>query len=56
MRNDGIDKKQITFNNTVDILPNWSPNGQNLLVTRKIGNKYQIVRVFLNHPLDENKE
>jgi len=56
MRNDGINKKQITFNNTEDILPNWSPNGQNLLVTRNVGGKNQIVRIFLNHPLDETKE
>ena len=53
MRNDGIDKKQITFNNTEDILPSWSPNGQNLLVTRNLKGKNQIVRVFLNHPLEE---
>ncbi|HMC01872.1 MAG TPA: hypothetical protein VKN14_12625 [Flavobacteriaceae bacterium] len=54
MRNDGIGKKQITFNTTEDILPNWSPNGQNLLITRNIGGIDQIVRVFLNHPLDED--
>ena len=53
MRNDGIDKKQITFNNTEDILPSWSPNGQNLLVTRNLKGKNQIVRVFLSHPLEE---
>ncbi|MDU8886087.1 hypothetical protein RXV94_07940 [Yeosuana sp. MJ-SS3] len=53
MRNDGIGKKRITFNTTEDILPNWSPNNQNLLVTRKVGSNYQIVRVFLNHPLEQ---
>ena len=54
MRNDGIGKKQVTFNNTEDILPNWSPNGQNLIVTRNIGGEHQIIRIFLNHPLDED--
>ncbi|MEJ2112628.1 MAG: hypothetical protein P8X62_02605 [Flavobacteriaceae bacterium] len=54
MRNDGIGKTQITFNTNEDILPNWSPNDQNLLVTRNINGKYQIVRIFLNHPLEED--
>jgi len=56
MRNDGIEKKQITFNNTEDILPNWSPNGENLLVTRNVNGKNQILRIFLNHPLEDSKK
>lgn len=56
MRNDGIGKNQITFNSAEDILPNWSPNSQNLLVTRKIDDNYQIVRIFLNHPLEDEKK
>ena len=47
MRSDGVDKRRITFNSTDDLLPNWSPNRTNLLVTRLINGNYQIVKIFL---------
>jgi TolB protein len=47
MRSDGVDKRRITFNNTEDLLPSWSPNRTNLLVTRLINGNYHIVKIFL---------
>ena len=39
---DGSRKRRLTFNNQNDILPHWSPNDINILVTRQ-GEKYQQV-------------
>jgi len=47
MRNDGVDKRRVTFNDTDDLFPNWSPNRTNLLVTRLINGNYQLVKIFL---------
>lgn len=51
MQLDGSRKRRITFNDMNDILPHWSPNDINLLVTRE-GEKYQhIVKILLKEGL-----
>jgi len=51
MRSDGDYKKRITFNNTEDIMPYWSPKDINLLISRLINNNYQIYKILLKEPL-----
>ena len=48
---DGSRKRRITFNTQNDILPHWSPNDINILVTRQ-GEKYdQIFKILLKEEL-----
>ena len=51
MSYDGKHKRRITFNDTEDILPYWSPKDINLLITRKVNNNYQICKILLKEPL-----
>ncbi|MFH4966105.1 hypothetical protein V8G69_13970 [Gaetbulibacter sp. M235] len=51
MDSDGDNKKRITFNDTEDILPYWSPKDINILVSRLINNRYQICKILLKEPL-----
>jgi len=51
MNKDGKSPRQITFNNEADILPNWSPQDFNLLITAKRNGSYQIVRILLKEEL-----
>lgn len=51
MKYDGKSKRQITFNNKIDILPAWSPNDINLLITRKVNGYYQICKILLKEPI-----
>jgi TolB protein len=51
MQSDGSRKRRITFNDKNDILPHWSPNDINLLITRE-GEKYQnIFKILLKEEL-----
>ncbi|MBJ6367153.1 PD40 domain-containing protein [Snuella sedimenti] len=54
MRNDAKRKIQITYNDVEDILPTWSPNDVNLLITGYRNGHYQICRILLKKPLDPN--
>lgn len=56
MRNDGRYKTRITFNDTEDILPSWSPNDINLLITGYRNGHYQICKILLKEPLDPNNK
>lgn len=51
MSYDGDNKKRITFNDSEDILPYWSPKDINLLITRRINYNYQIYKILLKEPL-----
>ena len=51
MEYDGDNKRRITFNDTEDILPYWSPKDINLLITRFINTNYQICKILLKEPL-----
>ena len=51
MKIDGTHKHQITFNNTEDTLPNWSPNDENLLITRYKNGNYHLYKILLKEPL-----
>jgi len=51
MDSDGDNKKRITFNDTEDILPYWSPKDINILISRLINNNYQICKILLKEPL-----
>ncbi|WP_242203638.1 TolB-like translocation protein [Aestuariivivens insulae] len=51
MRNDSRHKTQVTFNNVEDILPSWSPNDINLLITGYRNGHYQICKILLKEPL-----
>ncbi|WP_242157751.1 hypothetical protein [Aestuariivivens sediminis] len=56
MQNDARNKTRVTFNDVDDILPAWSPNDINLLVTRYQKGHYQICKILLKEPLsDKNK-
>lgn len=56
MRSDGTRKIQVTYNDVPDILPSWSPNDINLLITGYRNGHYQICRILLKEPLDpENR-
>ena len=52
MKHDGKSKKQITFNDEIDILPVWSPNDINLLITRRVNGYYQICKILLKEPIE----
>lgn len=52
MKHDGKNKRQITFNNESDILPIWSPNDINLLITGKRNGHFQICKILLKEPLE----
>jgi TolB protein len=51
MNKDGKSPRQITFNSTVDILPNWSPHDFNLLITGYRNGNYQICKILLKEEL-----
>lgn len=53
MQNDARHKTQVTFNNVEDILPTWSPNDINLLITGYRNGHYQICRILLKEPLND---
>ena len=53
MQNDARHKTQVTFNNVEDILPVWSPNDINLLITGYRNGHYQICKILLKEPLSE---
>ena len=48
---DGTSKKRITFNDSNDILPHWSPNDINILITGERNGNEQICKVLLKEPL-----
>lgn len=48
---DGSRKRRITFNSQNDILPHWSPNDINILVTREGDNYQQIFKILLKEKL-----
>jgi len=48
---DGSRKRRITFNNQDDILPHWSPNDINILVTRQVEKHQQIFKILLKEKL-----
>ena len=48
---DGSRKRRITFNNQNDILPHWSPNDINILVTREGEKHQQIFKILLKEEL-----
>lgn len=57
MRSDGTRKIQVTYNDVPDILPSWSPNDINLLITGYRNGNYQICKILLKEPLNpENRE
>lgn len=56
MRNDGTHKIQVTYNNEEDILPHWSPNNINLLITGFRNGNYQICKVLLKEPLSPDQK
>lgn len=56
MRNDGTNKMQITYNDEEDILPRWSPNNINLLITGFRNGNYQICKVLLKEPLSPDQK
>ncbi|MFG6687152.1 hypothetical protein ACGK9U_11245 [Mariniflexile sp. HNIBRBA6329] len=56
MRNDGTNKIQITYNDDEDILPRWSPNNINLLITGFRNGNYQICKVLLKEPLSPDQK
>ncbi|WP_157515090.1 PD40 domain-containing protein [Gaetbulibacter saemankumensis] len=56
MRNDGTHKIQITYNDTEDILPIWSPNDINLLITGFRNGHYQICKILLKEPLNPEQK
>lgn len=56
MRNNGTRKVQVTYNNVEDILPSWSPNDINLLVTGYRNGYYQICKILLKEPLSEKNK
>ena len=51
MNKDGKGVRQITFNNQTNILPNWSPQDFNLLITANRGGSFQIFRILLKEEL-----
>ena len=56
MRNDGTHKIQITYNDFEDILPVWSPNNINLLITGYRNKHYQICKILLKEPLSPDQK
>ncbi|MBD0832073.1 PD40 domain-containing protein [Aestuariibaculum sediminum] len=56
MRHDGTHKIQITYNDVEDILPCWSPNDINLLITGFRQGNYQICKILLKEPLNPNQK
>ena len=56
MRNDGTRKTQVTYNDVEDILPTWSPNDINLLITGHRNGHFQICKIFLKEPLSEKSK
>ncbi|WNH07611.1 TolB family protein [Thalassobellus suaedae] len=53
MQNDGRNKKRITFNDEEDIQPSWSPHDINLLISGVRNGNYQICKILLKEPLEE---
>ena len=51
MNKEGKSPRRITFNNTADILPNWSPQDFNLLITGFRNGSYQICKILLKEEL-----
>ncbi|MGM5470260.1 hypothetical protein ACS386_08280 [Flavobacteriaceae bacterium LMO-SS05] len=51
MTKEGKSPQRITFNNTPDILPNWSPQDFNLLITGFRNGSYQICKILLKEEL-----
>ncbi|RLD28410.1 MAG: hypothetical protein DRI75_06725 [Bacteroidetes bacterium] len=51
MKKSGNAKQRITFNSDRDILPSWSPNDTNLLITKNKNGNYQICKILLKKPL-----
>lgn len=51
MNKDGKSPRRITFNTTADILPNWSPQDFNLLVTSYRNGSFQICKILLKEEL-----
>ncbi|MBD0824044.1 TolB family protein [Aestuariibaculum marinum] len=56
MRDDGTHKIQITYNDVEDILPCWSPNDINLLISGFRQGNYQICKVLLKEPLNPDQK
>ena len=56
MKNDGTNKIQITYNDYEDIIPRWSPNNINLLITSFKNGNYQICKVLLKEPLSPDQK
>lgn len=52
MKHDGKGKRQITFNDEVDILPSWSPKDINLLISRTNNGNLQIFKILLKEPIE----
>ncbi|TWO32662.1 hypothetical protein E1J38_007285 [Seonamhaeicola sediminis] len=56
MRSNGTRKIQVTYNDVPDILPSWSPNDINLLITGYRDGYEQICKILLKEPLNpENR-
>jgi len=51
MNKDGKGQRRITFNDETDILPNWSPQDFNLLITGTRNGSFQIIRILLKEEL-----
>ncbi len=51
MTKEGKSPQRITFNNTADTLPNWSPQDFNLLITGFRNGSFQICKILLKEEL-----
>lgn len=56
MNKNGKSKRPITINGQGNILPNWSPNDINLLITGKRNGYYQICKILLKEKIIIDKE